>query len=287
MIVFWSADPETHHRLVRRAGRHRAPAVAEEEARHQGRPHRSVLQRVGAVPAAASGSRPSRPPSPRWRWRSPMSGSRKVSTTRTTSTTHTVGFDKWKAYLLGEEDGIPKTPEWQETETGVPAKDVRALAREWGSKRVYLAPGGWGNGHGGACRNQTGIQWARTHGLPDRDAGPGQARRQHGQPAMGQRRSTSISISPATPTAACRATSRTPRCRSALPAHAAAADHEFQLPAHPAHLHAGGHRRRQGRRLSVDRQVDRGAVRQVQLSGARPFAGADALQVRRLDRSRP
>ena len=75
--------------------------------------------------------------------------------------THTVGFDKWKAYLLGEEDGIAKTPEWQEKETGVPARDVRALAREWGKKRVYLAPGGWGNGHGGACRNQTGIQWAR------------------------------------------------------------------------------------------------------------------------------
>ena len=75
--------------------------------------------------------------------------------------THTVGFDVWKAYLTGEEDGIPKTPEWQEKETGVPAKDVRALAREWGKKRVYLAPGGWGNGHGGACRNQTGIQWAR------------------------------------------------------------------------------------------------------------------------------
>lgn len=75
--------------------------------------------------------------------------------------THTVGFDAWKAYLTGEEDGIAKTPEWQEAETGVPAKDVRALAREWGGKRVYLAPGGWGNGHGGACRNQTGIQWAR------------------------------------------------------------------------------------------------------------------------------
>lgn len=74
---------------------------------------------------------------------------------------HTVGFDKWKAYLVGDEDGIAKTPEWQERETGIPAKDVRALARAWGKKRVYLAPGGWGNGHGGACRNQTGIQWAR------------------------------------------------------------------------------------------------------------------------------
>ncbi len=75
--------------------------------------------------------------------------------------THTIGFDVWKAYLTGDEDGIAKSPEWQEAETGVPAKDVRALAREWGGKRVYLAPGGWGNGHGGACRNQTGIQWAR------------------------------------------------------------------------------------------------------------------------------
>ena len=76
--------------------------------------------------------------------------------------THTTGFDAWKAYVMGESDGVAKTPEWQEKETGVAAKDVRALAREWGTKRTYLGCGGWGNGHGGACRNQTGIQWART-----------------------------------------------------------------------------------------------------------------------------
>jgi len=76
--------------------------------------------------------------------------------------THTVGFDTWSDYVLGNDDGIPKSPEWQEAETGVPASDVRALAREWGSKRTYLGAGGWGNGHGGACRNATGIQWART-----------------------------------------------------------------------------------------------------------------------------
>ena len=76
--------------------------------------------------------------------------------------TRTVGFDAWKAYVMGERDGVPKSPEWQEQETGVPAKDVRALAREWAAKRTYLGCGGWGNGHGGACRNQTGIQWART-----------------------------------------------------------------------------------------------------------------------------
>jgi trimethylamine-N-oxide reductase (cytochrome c) len=73
----------------------------------------------------------------------------------------TVGFEAWKAYLTGEEDGVPKTPEWQEAETGVPAKDVRALARRWASKKTYLGAGGWGNGHGGACRSATGIQWAR------------------------------------------------------------------------------------------------------------------------------
>jgi molybdopterin guanine dinucleotide-containing S/N-oxide reductase-like protein len=76
--------------------------------------------------------------------------------------THTTGFDVWADYVLGKSDGTPKTPEWQESETGVPASDVRALAREWGTKKTYLGAGAWGNGHGGACRNATGIQWART-----------------------------------------------------------------------------------------------------------------------------
>ena len=69
----------------------------------------------------------------------------------------------------------------------------------------------------------------------------------------------------------------------ALPAHAATADHELQRPADSAHLAAGGDLRGQGRGLSLGRQVDRAPVRQVRLSGARPFAGEDALQVRRLD----
>ena len=55
----------------------------------------------------------------------------------------------------------PETPEWQEGETGVPAKDVRALARMWGGKKVYLAVGMSGAGFGGAGRGATGQQWAR------------------------------------------------------------------------------------------------------------------------------
>ena len=73
----------------------------------------------------------------------------------------TTGFDEWKAYILGESDGTPKTPEWQEAETKVPAREVRALAREWGRKKTYLGAGGWGCGLGGAGRGPMGIQWAR------------------------------------------------------------------------------------------------------------------------------
>lgn len=73
----------------------------------------------------------------------------------------TTGFEEWKAYLLGQTDGIPKTPEWQEAETGVPARDVRALARKWGNRKVYLAAGMTGAGFGGAGRGATGQQWAR------------------------------------------------------------------------------------------------------------------------------
>jgi trimethylamine-N-oxide reductase (cytochrome c) len=73
----------------------------------------------------------------------------------------TTGFDKYRAYVMGDEDGKAKTPEWQESETGVAAHTVRALAREWGNKKTYLAAGGKGTTFGGANRSATGAQWAR------------------------------------------------------------------------------------------------------------------------------
>ncbi|MBW1996819.1 MAG: molybdopterin-dependent oxidoreductase [Deltaproteobacteria bacterium] len=74
--------------------------------------------------------------------------------------TRTVGFEKWRDYILGKEDGVPKTPEWAEQETTIPAREIRALAREWASKKTMLAAGGVG-GWGGACRAATGGEWAR------------------------------------------------------------------------------------------------------------------------------
>ena len=73
----------------------------------------------------------------------------------------TTGFLEWKDYLLGVSDGVAKTPEWQQEETGVPAHVVRALARKWATKKTYLGAGGMGTGLGGAARTSSGTQWAR------------------------------------------------------------------------------------------------------------------------------
>jgi len=72
----------------------------------------------------------------------------------------TYGFEKWRDYVLGKEDGVPKTPEWAEKESLIPAREIRALAREWGQKKTMLAAGGLG-GWGGACRTAYGTEWAR------------------------------------------------------------------------------------------------------------------------------
>lgn len=44
--------------------------------------------------------------------------------------THCVGWDKLRPYILGETDGVPKTPEWAAPITEIPAKTIRQLALE-------------------------------------------------------------------------------------------------------------------------------------------------------------
>lgn len=53
--------------------------------------------------------------------------------------THAVGFDLFQKYVLGEEDGIPKTPEWAEPICGVPVRIIKALARKWHKEATTIA----------------------------------------------------------------------------------------------------------------------------------------------------
>jgi anaerobic dimethyl sulfoxide reductase subunit A len=57
---------------------------------------------------------------------------------------NTTGWEAYRAYILGEDDGVAKTPEWQEDITGVPAETARWLAREYGTRRPAALMPGWG-----------------------------------------------------------------------------------------------------------------------------------------------
>ena len=54
---------------------------------------------------------------------------------------YTVGFDKFLPYLTGQSDGQPKTPEWQEKITTIPADRVRQLARQMAKGRTMIMAG--------------------------------------------------------------------------------------------------------------------------------------------------
>jgi molybdopterin guanine dinucleotide-containing S/N-oxide reductase-like protein len=60
--------------------------------------------------------------------------------------THAYGVDKFEDYVMGREDGEPKSPEWAAPITGVPARIIKALATEWASKRTTILIGNGGPG---------------------------------------------------------------------------------------------------------------------------------------------
>lgn len=60
--------------------------------------------------------------------------------------THSVGFEKFEEYVLGKEDGIPKTPQWASEKTGIASFTIKALARYWAKHKVSIAIGNGGPG---------------------------------------------------------------------------------------------------------------------------------------------
>ena len=63
---------------------------------------------------------------------------------------HAVGYEVFFDYVLGKEDGEPKTPKWASEKCGVPPWTIKALARDWANKVTSITIGNGGPGIRGA-----------------------------------------------------------------------------------------------------------------------------------------
>ena len=86
--------------------------------------------------------------------------------------THAYGVDKFEDYVMGREDGVPKTPDWASPITGVPSRTIKALASDWASKRTTICIGNGGPG----IRGPYATEPARLKVLCSGYAGAGQDR---------------------------------------------------------------------------------------------------------------
>ncbi len=59
---------------------------------------------------------------------------------------HTHGFYKFRDYVTGEKDGVPKSPEWAHPICGTPVESIVKLAREYAAKRPASLIAGWAPG---------------------------------------------------------------------------------------------------------------------------------------------
>jgi trimethylamine-N-oxide reductase (cytochrome c) len=70
--------------------------------------------------------------------------------------THAVGYGPFFDYVLGKEDGVPKTPAWASGKCGVPEWTIKALARDWAKKATSVLHGNGGPGIRGPFSTEPG-----------------------------------------------------------------------------------------------------------------------------------
>jgi len=69
-----------------------------------------------------------------------------------------VGFDKYKAYVMGDEDGVAKTPEWAAPRCGVPEWTIKAFAKQIAEKATS-----WTGSCGAMMRGPYGTEQVRMY----------------------------------------------------------------------------------------------------------------------------
>jgi len=69
---------------------------------------------------------------------------------------HAYGFENFENYVLGKEDGFPKTPAWASERCGVPEWTIKALARDWAKKATSIIHGNGGPGIRGPYSTEPG-----------------------------------------------------------------------------------------------------------------------------------
>ena len=70
--------------------------------------------------------------------------------------TYTEGFESFKEYVLGNQDGVPKTPQWAENICGAQAEEIRMLARDYATIKPAALWASWAPG-----RSAVGEQYHR------------------------------------------------------------------------------------------------------------------------------
>ena len=170
MVVVWGGDPETTPWGFRGQLASRLLLFLD---------GRSASSRSTSAPTSTTrppstptnGSRSCPTPMRPCNWQSCISGSPKAPTTRSMSRPTPWASTRSKAYVLGKEDGIPKTPKWASAKCGVPAWTIKALAARLGQEDVTIghyfgggmargpystSPPGWSRPAGHAGTGQTG-----------------------------------------------------------------------------------------------------------------------------------